>query len=635
MGSTKTHLSAILTPERRRSDVYDRRVSPAGVLLGIGLSIVLLLASRAFNAVFLSDFVSFKPYGRLSSDLSSADPWSFAANLTTEQLKDLEPGTVVWGPCVPEADDNIDCGSIVVPKDYFDPTVGNAVIALAKWKASKSPKKGTIFLNPGGPGGAGTRMVSTKARGEAMTKLLGDDYDLIGFDPRGIGHTIPATKCFPSPEINTLFFANTVIEQGITVSSISNLSSPFLYDRLVEQHRQFIAIKQAQAELCRQNMGDELKYMGTATVVRDMDFMTKVFDGEDAKINYFGGSYGSILGAYLVNMLPERIGYAAIDGIADPVNWSNEPSHKWPHNWVYHSEKTYEIFLKGCSEAGPTICPLTKFKGEPWKNIERRFEEFFDLLALEPLPVFDGDRPGFLTSGAARALLQITLQRPSLWVSFAESFASAFAGNGTSLYTLLGQRNILTADLTRLAVTCLDSPANRTFPPTAEELTEQGLKNLEEVSVHFGLSTGVSEPDGGCEYWPVEGPERFVGPWNASNLENPLLIISNTADPITPISSGLLINSLMPKSSTMIIQNGPGHCSSALPSLCTIKTVRSFFAGEIPKNGTWCEVDVSPFPSDDEDHLVRMMSEEDRALIDAMFTIGNSMAEARGEVLVL
>lgn len=94
----------------------------------------------------------------------------------------------------------------------------------------------------------------------------------------------PATRCFSSLLENAVFFANTVIEQGITVSSISNLSSVLLYDELVEQHRQFLALKQAQAELCRKNMGDELKYMGTATVVRDIDFMSKALEGEDTKM---------------------------------------------------------------------------------------------------------------------------------------------------------------------------------------------------------------------------------------------------------------------------------------------------------------------------------------------------------------
>lgn len=112
-------------------------------------------------------------------------------------------------------------------------------------------------------------------------------------------------------------------------------------------------------------------------------------------------------------------------------------------------------------------------------------------------------------------------------------FASAMAGNATELYNLLVRPLPLVdsyqGDLTRLAVTCLDSPrpASPEAFPTAEDLTMQGLKALREVSPHFGLSTGVSEPDGGCQHWPVDGPERFTGPWNAT-LETRMLIVSNT-----------------------------------------------------------------------------------------------------------
>jgi hypothetical protein len=78
-----------------------------------------------------------------------------------------------------------------------------------------------------------------------------------------------------------------VLEQGFTVASSSNLSNPAIEAQLVEQSRQFLALKKSQAELCAKNMGDELRYMGTATVVRDMDFMAKLFDGKDAKMFVF------------------------------------------------------------------------------------------------------------------------------------------------------------------------------------------------------------------------------------------------------------------------------------------------------------------------------------------------------------
>ncbi|KAK0447667.1 hypothetical protein EV421DRAFT_1733531 [Armillaria borealis] len=298
-----------------------------------------------------------------------------------------EPGEIIWEPCPGDRYAGLDCGSVVVPKDYFNPSAGTSTIAFARQNATQN-RKGSVFLNPEytsrGPGWFGNEFCNSSRR----------IYHRAALEAQ-------------------LFAANTVIEQGIT-----------------------------------------------ATVVRDMDFMSEVFDGEGAKINYWGGSYGSILGAYLVNMLPHRIGYSVIDGIADPINWSSEPSHKWPYNWLSSTEKTYRMYLEDCSRAGPALCPLAAYQDEPWTNLEQRLEQFFDRLALEPLATPSSSRPGYLTSGAARSLLLIHLERPGMWPASAKAFAEAMSGNGTQLYnwiippTGVSHEN----DVARLAVTCLDSP---------------------------------------------------------------------------------------------------------------------------------------------------------------------------------
>ncbi|KAJ7441618.1 hypothetical protein B0H11DRAFT_2095722 [Mycena galericulata] len=533
-------------------------------------------------------------------------------------------GSVEWAPaseCAP----GTECGAVIVPKDYFDPSAGTASIAIARFKATKFPKKGTVFMNPGGPGGSGTFLAS-----QEFANLIGEDWDILGFDPRGINKTSPRLQCFGSTSDYNVFVSNTVFQQGFTVASSTNLSDPAIEAQLVQQSREFLALKKSQADLCAKNMGDELRYMGTATVVRDMDFMTKIFDGEDAKINYWGGSYGSILGSYLINMLPERAGFVVIDGVTDPVNWSTEPSHKWPRNWLASSEKTYRFYLETCSRAGPDACPLAEYLDEPYEDIEARLEIYFDRLAVAPLPVPFAFRPGFLTSGAARALLIIYLQQPTQWAESGLAFGQALAGNGTLLFNKLGKvmpRLTPHYDLVRLGVTCLDSPppASPSEVPTPEDLAAEILKTMREVSPHFGASLSVGEPDGGCQYWPVRGPERFVGPWNAT-LEWPMLIVSNT--------SGLRINSLMPDSTRMVIQDGPGHCSLSLPTLCTAKLVRAYFAGNLPENGTMCDTSYDFFPdpkSKADSTLVEFtMDAEDKKLLASARVAEELLRDVRG-----
>ncbi|KAJ7127941.1 hypothetical protein C8R44DRAFT_667310 [Mycena epipterygia] len=571
------------------------------------------LMKLTIGSVFLFLFANYRSYSR-----------SCMSGQHTQKV-----GTVKWSPSS-ECSPGTDCGLVTVPKDYFDPSAGTASIAIARFKATKSPKKGTIFMNPGGPGGSGTRLANRD-----FANIIGEDWDLLGFDPRGINKTSPQVRCFNSPTDYDFFVANTVLQQGFTVASSANLSDPALEAQLVEQSREFLALKKSQAELCAKNMGDELRYMGTATVVRDMDLMATIFDGEDGKINFWGGSYGSILGAYLVNMLPERAGFVVIDGIADPVNWSTEPSHKWPINWLASTEKTYRFYLETCSHAGPDACPLTEYTDEPYEDIEARFESFFDRLARAPLPIPFAFRPGFLTSGAARALLLMFLERPPQWADSATAFAEAMAGNGTLLFNKLATPRAPSSpnyDLVRLGVTCMDSPPPKSPAdiPTAEDLTAEFLKTMREVSPHFGASVSVGEPDGGCQYWPVRGPERFAGPWNAT-LEWPMLIVSNTMDPITPIQSGLRINSLMPDSTRIIIQDGPGHCSTAIPTLCTTKLIRGYYAGTLPENGTMCDTTYTffPDPSNNTDSTLVALDAEDRKLLESARAVGQLLQDVR------
>ncbi|KAJ7441631.1 hypothetical protein B0H11DRAFT_2095796 [Mycena galericulata] len=492
-------------------------------------------------------------------------------------------GSVEWAPaseCAP----GTECGAVILHRNR--PLQSNEIseerdrIHESRCARTCIHLQMAIYPGVGGPGGSGTSL----ARQE-FSDLIGEDWDILGFDPRGINKTSPQVQCFGSTSDYNVFVANTVLQQGFTLASSTNLSDPAIEAQLVQQSRERTS--------AQKNMGDELRYMGTATVVRDMDFIAKIFDGEDAKINYWGGS------------LPERAGFVMIDGVVDPVNWSTEPSHKWPINWLASTEKTYRFYLKTCSRAGPDACPLSEYLDDPYEDIEARLEFFFDRLAVAPLPVPFAFRPGFLTSGAARALLIIYLQQPTQWAESGLAFAQALAGNGTLLFNKLGKvmpRLTPHYDLVRLGVTCLDSPppASPAEVPTPENLAAEILKTMREVSPHFGASLSVGEPDGGCQYWPVRGPERF-----------PMLIVSNTVSAfipprapktarsshwITPIQSGLRINSPMPDFTRMIIQDGPGHCSPSLPTLCTAKLVRAYFAGTLPENGTMCDTSYDFFP---------------------------------------
>ncbi|KAI0827447.1 TAP-like protein-domain-containing protein [Trametes gibbosa] len=525
------------------------------------------------------------------------------AHVTTGGEHNL--GDVKWWPCEgPNTVPGTECGYAIVPLDYLNETAGVAQIALARYKATTSNRKGTVLFNPGGPGGRGKRLASPD-----FQRLVGEDYDIVGFDPRGIGETKPRTQCFSTPAAHAAFMTNTVLDRGYDVGP--NLTDPFTRDHLIQQQRDADALLEAQFKICAKNMGDQLKYMGTTNVARDIAYITSLLEGEDALINFYGFSYGTILGQYLVNMFPDRVGRVVIDGVADAMSWVASPSYTWEKHWLTSTEDAYEIFLSECAKAGPSACALAITDRDTSADILERVETFIDNLYDKPLPAPDAIIPGMLTNGRARMVLLGALQRPPMWPGIAQAFSQAMDGNATALVNAHSHAHSL-VDLERSAVSCND---NLPFEaPTPEELIDVQLDVLKHVS-RFSLAVISTEPDAGCQYWPVEPNERFVGPWNHT-LRNPLLIVSNTADPVTPLSNGRMVHEELKNSSRLLIQTSPGHCSLALPSLCTVGHLRAYFAnGTLPADETHCPVDASPFP---QLGAARILSAEEEEILEGV-----------------
>ncbi|GAB1518887.1 hypothetical protein RhiTH_001952 [Rhizoctonia solani] len=516
-------------------------------------------------------------------------------------LKSRVVGDVEWHQCPDITDPLIECGTIVVPLDYFNASAGTATIALGKYKALTSPKKGTVFLGAGGPGDLG-QLLAIDA-GEFFSSMrVGTDYDIIGFDHRGMGSTTPTVTCFKSREEKDVFYRNTVFELGYTQPP-NVTEDPFARLDLVLQYRQATSMFETQAKLCALNMPDggaSLKYMGTPTVARDIDYMSKMITGPDTPINFYGGSYGTILGSYLVNMFPDRVGRVVIDGVADPISWTTKHSYEWMDGWLNQTEADYDWFLRACIQAGPTKCALATGDNTV-EGLKAEIQAFLDHLYYHPMASPNSTTPAYLTSGAVRASLFLGILRPRTWSPIAESLKKAMNGDPTAIMNDLvpdSSRPVADkGDLYRYAVTCLDALPfdDPSTWPTAEQLADQAINRIRKVSPHFGISATLSEPDGGCEFWPAKGVERFTGPWNHT-LAYPILVASTAVDPITPLTSAKLVNKILGNSSRLLVQNNPGHVTLSGVSTCTAKVFLAYFGnGTLPEDGTVCETDTQPF----------------------------------------
>jgi pimeloyl-ACP methyl ester carboxylesterase len=212
----------------------------------------------------------------------------------------FENETLRWSRC-----GLLQCATLMVPLNYSDPNSITIGIALNKYKPFFRKPKTRILFNPGGPGSSGMDII--KSSGFFLSSLFGGDAELIGFDPRGVGSSSPVNCVSPGPQMN--------YGKGYLVFGAFSLPQ----DASKEQKLYFDSTQKLNAELCEINAGDILGHTSTANVARDMDQMRKALGME--KLNFWGMSYGSVLGTTYANMFPDNIGNIVLDGIVDPVSY--------------------------------------------------------------------------------------------------------------------------------------------------------------------------------------------------------------------------------------------------------------------------------------------------------------------------
>jgi pimeloyl-ACP methyl ester carboxylesterase len=206
--------------------------------------------------------------------------------------------TLHWHPCSGQlaADGVPECAMLSVPLDYADPGGRHISLALDMIPATapKSQQQGIMLVNPGGPGASGLPLAAEVAQG--LSPGVAAQYDIVGFDPRGVGSSVPALSCdpgfFSGPRPNYIP-ANSAAEQVLI-----NRAKMYASD-------------------CEQRFGWLLPYMTTQDVARDMDAIRAAFGV--SKINYYAFSYGTYLGQVYATLFPERVRRMVLDSTVDPA----------------------------------------------------------------------------------------------------------------------------------------------------------------------------------------------------------------------------------------------------------------------------------------------------------------------------
>ncbi|KAL1757020.1 Alpha/Beta hydrolase protein [Schizophyllum commune] len=493
---------------------------------------------------------------------------------------------------------NITCGYYEVPLDYANETAGNAKLAVVKYPAT-GERVGTLFVNPGGPGNSGVAFIVEY--GANLSAITGGNYDLVSWDPRGSdGFTEPGPPaCFDSAAEYYAYYNSTLQVTGIEIKG--NLSDGDQVAELYSHVDKMEAKLVGEGQRCAAGKGgDKLQYLGTAATARDLVALADYLAPGVQGINYWGVSYGTMLGITFVNMFSERVGRVVLDGCMDPVLYMTKPSTQYFLNSLESSDETFAGFAAGCAMAGKAGCPLVQNDNDTAADIQQHLQDMLDL--AHNLAIGGADMSVVLTSAEARVNLYNDLQLTQSWASA----ANLLQAWGTALEAVATNQSVpaeIAAALSLLKTNFSVIPSHANEAILCSDVVDAGNMTMrdgfdaivsasENVSSLFGPQWGNS--GNACFAWPARAVERYTGPWD-NKPKNRVLIIGNTADPLTPFKNAKLIADLLGDSAVLVRQDGFGHTSLAEQSSCTIGIINKYFTeGSTPEgDDTVCEIDDS------------------------------------------
>jgi pimeloyl-ACP methyl ester carboxylesterase len=475
-----------------------------------------------------------------------------------------------WAPC----GDGLQCSTARVPLDYDRPSGATISLALIRLPASGPGQRiGSIFLNPGGPGNSGVDAVRQGGRSLFSAEVRAR-FDLVGFDPRGIGASTPL-RCFDS------------LDQALGVLP------PFRFPVTAAEERRWVQADRTFARACARRGGPILDHMATADVARDLELLRQAVG--DTQLTYVGLSYGAYLGATYANLFPAKVRALVLDGVPDPVAWATGRGDQAATQPLFNrvaaaagASATLGEFFHLCNQGGSS-CAFSQ--GDP----RRRYQALARRLLANPAQTPDGP-VGYadLVHATLRAL-----QDPTQWPGLAEQLQQLDSlthppAAATRVETSQPDYPNLLEGLPGVACSDSDNPDQVGAWRRAADAADR-------TAPYFGRYwTWFSSI---CQPWPGHDPDRYTGPWTRPTA-NPVLIVGNRFDPATPYQGAVTLARLLPRSRLLTL-DGWGHTSESKSSCIDAHTARYLLTTRTPQPGTICQPDIVPFARHDSDHIHR------------------------------
>ncbi|MFF3227979.1 alpha/beta fold hydrolase [Nocardia suismassiliense] len=450
----------------------------------------------------------------------------------------------IWSPCQDMAADGRpwECATISAPRDHRDPAAGTIELALIRTRSADPAKRlGSLVYNPGGPGGSGLETVAGVAT--RFAPLL-EHYDLVSWDPRGVGRS-SAVVC----------------------------SDGALPERVPRTDAEWTAIDTSSREFtdsCVAASGPLLPHIGLFDSARDID-LVRAAVGDD-KLNYLGVSYGGQLGAAYATLFPERVGRMLLDAPGTPLRTFRQSLLDQSAG----SEAALRQFLSFCVAEGK--CPL----GRTEQEASAQIDAFLARIEATPLAT---DRGTPLTRSVATAGLGLGAAAPEIWPHLINALAQAFSGNGNEL---IGYADLFAGrrpDGSRSNFASINTAANCADYPDFYSIEQiRGfMPEFAAASPRFGELTGLRLAE--CAYWPVHGVGR--APISGAGAA-PIVLIGNIGDPEAPIGwVSELAQALA--SGVLVTYHGAGHGAYGGVNKCVDRVVHAYMReGVVPERGTVC-----------------------------------------------
>ncbi|KGN38134.1 alpha/beta hydrolase [Knoellia subterranea] len=459
---------------------------------------------------------------------------------------------LTWERC-----DGGQCTKLTVPLDYSKPDGDTIQISVLRVPARKQSQRiGSLVVNPGGPGGSGVDYA--RAADFIVGSAVRQRFDVVGFDPRGVGRSAPI-DCLSDSELDTFLGGEQTPDDAAEEQAFADNAKNF-------------------AEKCGANAGPLLGHVSTVDAAKDMDILRARLG--EKKLTYLGKSYGTYLGATYADLFPQLVGRFVLDGVVAPDLTSQEVNLGQAKGF----ETATRAWAQFCIDGGD--CPL----GGSVDAVMQGLRDFLQRVDKEPLSTTGDTAVTALTEGWASTGIAAAMYDQGMWDTLVEAMRAALKGDGSELMGLANtyadrvpnggySGNIMEVIY---AVNCLDKPESASIPEH-EAAAKASLAEAPTWGPFLAWSSMT------CGSWPVK-TERSTEPPRKVTAEgaDPIVVVGTTRDPATPYEWSVRLHDQLAKSS-LITFDGDGHTAYMRSNECVDEPIDEYYlTGKVPQDGLKC-----------------------------------------------